>query len=92
MDPINDQERAELRRLYLAARRGTWEARKADQPHVYAVERHGDGTETRYVVASCGRAPEAHLIAAARNALPRLFAELDEARRPRGLPILGEVS
>jgi hypothetical protein len=35
----------------------------------------------------------ADLAAAARNALPRLFAEIDELRgRTRGVPVLGTVS
>lgn len=92
LPPLTREERDELRRLYLAARRGTWEAERPDQPYVFAVERRPDGTETRFVVASCGRSVDARLVAAARNALPRLFAEIDEGRRPKTLQILGTVS
>lgn len=48
---------------------------------------------TRVDVATFKRQSDPILAAAARNALPRLFAEIDALRaRTRGVPILGTVS
>jgi hypothetical protein len=55
--------------------------------HLYAVRADG----TRRPLAMPNRAADAELAAAARNALPRLFAEIDELRRRVGVPILGDV-
>jgi NADPH-dependent ferric siderophore reductase len=88
--PISDAERAELRRLYLAARGGRWEAHvlPGDQIHLVAVQPSGG----YWLLAMPNKAPDAQLMAAARNALPRLFAEIDElCAQRRGVPVLGEV-
>lgn len=91
--PITDAERAELRRLFLAASQGTWEANvlAVGQAHVYALRADG----TRWLLAMPNKGPDAELMVAARNALPRLFAEIDELRRRaaprRTIPILGSV-
>ena len=77
--------RAELRRLYLAAsaaRGGRWEAVHvggADQTHLYGVEADG----SRRLLCLPNRLADGKLAAAARNALPALFAEIDRLQPPR---------
>ena len=88
--PDDDLEelRAELRRLWAAATPGRWEAvilAGQGQNHLYAVTPKG----SRWLLAFPNTAADARLMAAAKNALPRLFAEID--RRSAGLPVLGKV-
>ena len=87
--PISASERAELRRLFLAASPGAWEARvlSVGQAHVYAVREDG----SRWLLAMPNKGPDAELMAAARNALPRLFAEIDELRARRAIRVVGTV-
>ena len=83
-----DQLRAELRLLWAAATQGRWEAvilAGQGQNHLYAVTREGG----RWLLAFPNKAADARLMAAAKNALPRLFREID--RRSAGLPVLGKV-
>lgn len=92
--PITDAERALLRRLYLAGTPGPWRAyRVGASGESRVVQDLGDDREL--IVALPNRLEDAELMAAARNALPRLFAEIDELRaraRPRRtIPILGTV-
>jgi len=98
LQPVTPEERRELRRMYLAARGGTWEAvnvATSGQIHLYAVEQGADGSEHRWLLALPGREADGQLMAAARNVLPRLFAQIDAAERraeARGLPIVGSIS
>jgi hypothetical protein len=81
---------AELRGLYLAASRGRWEAYGVAGGHVHLYCIAPDGGASPLAMPR-GLA-DAQLMAAARYALPRLFAEIDELRaRTRGVPVLGTV-
>ena len=93
-EPITDLERAELRRLYLAASQGTRKAQTVPQTSEHRLMADtGPGREL--LLGFINHAEDAALAAAARNALPRLFAKIDElrdARRvPGRIPILGSV-
>lgn len=83
-----DELREELRELYLAAPGGTWTA-----PHDQAlpggvVAIGADGSRT-YLGAFFYGERASSLAAAARNALPRLFAQIDRLRA--GVPVVGDV-
>lgn len=91
--PVTDAERADLRRLFLAAPRGTWIAPMSPTQRTHVLVERPDGSRER--VGEFDRADAAQLVAAAVNVLPRIFADLDEARRrarPRqAIPILGSI-
>lgn len=78
--PISDIERAELRRLYLAARRGTWAARTVPETQEHRLMAETPDGRV-FLLGYVNRAEDAALAAAARNVLPRLFVELDDLRR-----------
>jgi hypothetical protein len=81
--------RAELRRLYLAAGCVRWEAHDVvgGHVHLYAIDAAGRA----WLVAMPNKLADAQLAAAARNALPLLFAEIDRLRARLGVPVLGDV-
>ncbi len=90
MPPNDDIEalRAELRRLWRATRPGRWEAVEvsaAARADLYRVAPDG----SRWIVAMPNRIEDARLMAAMREAVPRLFRALDQARG--AVPVLGEV-
>jgi hypothetical protein len=87
-----DRLRTDLRALYVAAHHGPWKASVPagawGQVHLVA----GDGR----VLAMPNRLVDAQLMAAARNALPHLFREIDRVRtellgRMPAIPVLGEI-
>jgi hypothetical protein len=89
--PFSAAERAELRRLFLAAPGGTWTAPGGQSLRGAVVAVLPDGSST-YLGAFFYGETAAQLAAASRNALPRLFAEIDELRaKTRGVPVLGIV-
>jgi len=85
MPRLTDEQREELGRLEKAATPGPWESGGSTPTpgEVWIWEQTGhhpgdpDAPDTR--IACCG-APDAALIAAARNALPALLAEVDALR------------
>jgi hypothetical protein len=84
------QLRAELRRLYCAAPGGTWSAPAEQALRGGLVAIAADGSRTHLGALFYGESV-AQLAAAARNALPVLFAEIDKLRARLGVRVLGDV-
>jgi hypothetical protein len=63
-------------------------------PHITQIQVWTVREENRecLLASGVGKVADAELMAAAHNALPRLFAEIDELRaKTRGVPVLGTV-
>ncbi len=85
-----DRLRADLRRLWRAAPGGTWAA-PGTQALPSAVVSIGPDGRTGYLGAFFYGEAVAQLAAAAGNALPVLFAEIDRLRGARAVPVVGTV-
>jgi len=91
LSPITDDERDELRVLFLAAPAGMWAVLVTSRCAGPVVADADNGSRSSIGASFYGE-DAARLTAAARNALPRLFAAIDDPRaRTRGVPVVGVV-
>jgi hypothetical protein len=83
-----EQLRSQLRRVWRRAHAGPWEAARVEQSSEVRLYAAGDGGG-QWLIACPNRLEDAQLAAAAVNALPRLWQEIDRLRA--GVPVLGVV-